>query len=483
MKKFSLAIFISLVSIITVKAQNEVDALRYSQITFGGTARSMGMGGAFGALGADFSSLSTNPAGIGLYKKSELTFTPSFYEGKTSSSFNGTSNDDSKYNLNISNVGLVVAFEPSKNLTNSGWKNFQFGFGMNRYANFNNRMMIEGFNSSSSLLSSFVNEANGTAPSDLYAFDLGLAYKTDLIYSDTTGNNKYKNDMPNGGVLQSKTVTTNGCINEIVLSFGANYNDKLYFGATIGFPQLRYFEESTYSEINTSDPGNYFNSFSYNQNMETKGNGINLKLGMIYRPADWVRIGAAIHTPTFYNYMRDKWSSSMSSRFNDGNGYTADSPDGSFDYTLETPMRAIGSVAFIIGNYGLISGDYEYVDYSNAKLRSDDDDFVDANNAIRNNYQDQSNIRLGTEWRVGPQFSIRGGYALYGSPYKSGINDAERTSYTAGLGYRDQDFFADFAYVLTQSKEKYYLYNYEGMPAVQNDLKTNNFVLTFGFKF
>ncbi len=482
MKKISLIVLISLMSIITVNAQNEVDALRYSQTTFGGTARSMAMGGAFGALGADFSSLSTNPAGIAMYKKSEFTLTPSFYRGKTSSSFYGTSNDDSKYNLNISNVGLVIAFEPNKRISKSGWKNFQFGIGMNRYANFNNRMMIEGYNNSSSMLSMFADEAHGIAPSDLSSFDLGLAYDTDLIF-DTVGNNEYHNDMPNGGVLQSKSVTTNGCINEIVLSFGANYNDKLYFGATIGLPQLRYFEESTYSETNTDYPDNYFNSFTYNQNLETKGNGINLKLGMIYRPADWVRIGAAIHTPTFYNYMRDKWSSSITSHFNDGKSYSADSPQGTFDYTLETPMRAIGSLAFIIGNYGVISGDYEYVDYSNAKLRSDDDDFVDANNAIRNNYQDQSNIRLGTEWRVGPQFSIRGGYALYGSPYKSGINDAERTSYTGGLGYREQSFFVDFAYVLTQSNEKYYLYNYTGLPAVKNDLTNNNFILTLGFKF
>jgi len=114
MKKISLIALISLISIITVNAQNEVDALRYSQTTFGGTARSMAMGGAFGALGADFSSLSTNPAGIAMYKKSEFTLTPSFYRGKTSSSFYGTSNDDSKYNLNISNVGLVIAFEPNK---------------------------------------------------------------------------------------------------------------------------------------------------------------------------------------------------------------------------------------------------------------------------------------------------------------------------------------------------------------------------------
>ena len=172
----------------------------------------------------------------------------------------------------------------------------------------------------------------------------------------------------------------------------------------------------------------------------------------------------------------------MTSHFNDGSGYSKDSPQGTFDYTLETPMRAIGSLAFIIGNYGVISGDYEYVDYSNAKLRSDDDDFVDANNAIRNNYQDQSNIRLGTEWRYN-QFSFRGGYALYGSPYKSGINDAERTSYTGGLGYREQSFFVDFAYVLTKSSEKYYLYNYLNLPAVNNDLVNNNFILTLGFKF
>jgi hypothetical protein len=466
------------------QAQTEIDALRYSQLTFGGTARYMAMGGAFGALGADFSTLSTNPAGIGLYKKSEFTFSPSFYKGNTTSTFGNSEASDSKYNLNISNVGFVFVFPLSTNAEKAGWKNVQFGFGLNRLANFNNRMYIDGFNSKSSLLTPFLDYADGINPDDLYVFDTKLAYETSLIFDTISdGEYHYNSDMPNGGVQQTKSITTNGSINELVVSVGGNFDNKLYFGATLGFPQLRYFEQSKYTESDINDLNPYFESFDYHQDLETKGNGYNLKAGIIYRPFDFLRLGAAVHTPTFYNWMKDNWSASMTSRFDNAQGYKKNSPEGEFEYTLETPMRLMGSIAFIIGDYGLISGDYEYLDYSEAKLRSDDGDFFDANDAINNCYTDQNNIRLGTEWRLG-NMSLRGGYAWYGSPYANNINDYERRSMSFGIGFREKTYFVDFAYVRTESNEDYYLYDkiYFTEP-VKNEINNNNFIMTMGFKF
>ena len=57
----------------TTNAQNELDALRYSNTGTGGTARSYAMANAFGALGADLSAFHINPAGLGLYRKSEVS--------------------------------------------------------------------------------------------------------------------------------------------------------------------------------------------------------------------------------------------------------------------------------------------------------------------------------------------------------------------------------------------------------------------------
>ena len=125
-------------------SQTEIDALRYSQLQYGGTARFTSMAGAFGALGGDFSALSTNPAGIGIYRRSEFTFTPSFYNQKTTSNFMGNSLDDYKYNVNFNNAGIVLSYyEPeSKNV----WKGVMFGFGYNRLNNFNNRISMSGKN-------------------------------------------------------------------------------------------------------------------------------------------------------------------------------------------------------------------------------------------------------------------------------------------------------------------------------------------------
>lgn len=482
MKKISIILFITSAFTFTLKAQNEVDALRYSRTTFGGTARYMSMGGAFGALGADFSTLNTNPAGIGLYKSSELTFTPSIFVNKTKSEYNDELNDDSKYNFNISNAGFVYSYKVSNKLQENGWKNVQFGFGLNKNNNFNNRMLIEGYNNNNSLLTEYLDYAKGIRTKDLqsmYPFDVNLAYKTDLIFTDSLGN--YYCDMPDGNILQRKSINTGGSMNETVLSFGANYNDRLYLGATIGFPNFKYTEESSYSEIDINNKNDYFDSFTLHNYLETKGSGFNLKFGMILRATDWFRIGAAVHTPTFFNIMNDKWHSSMDSYFDNGNHYYKKSPQGNYDYKLETPMRALGSIAFIIGKYGLLSADYEFVDYSDSRLRSEND-FYNENRAIQNKYKAQGNLHLGTEWRL-DKFSIRGGYAHYASPYKNNINDAERTSYSFGFGYRVNNYFIDMAYVYTNETKDYYLYDAYYVNPVNNKIKSNNILVSLGFKF
>lgn len=148
-------------------------------------------------------------------------------------------------------------------------------------------------------------------------------------------------------------------------------------------------------------------------------------------------------------------------------------------------MRMMGSVAFIVGKMGLISADYEYVDYSEARLRSDNaDDFFDANDAIRSSYTAAHVVRVGTEWRY-EQFSFRGGYGMYGSPFKSGLNDGGKTTYSLGLGIREEGYFIDFAYLRTMAKEDYYLYEISPslLNPVKNDFLTQSFMMTLGLKF
>ncbi len=464
-------------------AQNEVDALRYSQMFLGGTARYTSMGGAFGALGGDFSTLSLNPAGIGVYKASEFTFTPSIYNGKTESMYNETFRDDYKYNFNFGNIGVVYTYYSKNKFSDDegGWKNAQFGFGINRQNNFNNRIFIEGSNAENSLLDQYVGLANGTYYNNLDPFSTQLAFNTWLL--DTlNGPDDFYSPISNGGVLQRKVITTKGSMNEMVISLGGNYNDRLYIGATLGLPFLHYKQSSDYTEFDDADTIADIESYTVHDEFTTNGSGINFKFGLIFRAANWFRLGAAVHSPTYYYTMDESYKSRIDSYWDDGDHYY-DGSEGNFDYTLTTPMRAIGSVAFVIGKAGIISADYEYINYSDARLRADwEDVFADQNLAIRENYKEANNIRVGTEWRFQP-FSFRAGYAMYGNPFSTEINTEERTSVSFGFGFRQKQYFIDLAYLMTTYSDDYYIYDPYFVSPAKNDYTQNAVMLTMGFRY
>ncbi len=363
MKKTLVTVLFALIGIATVYSQNEIDALRYSRLSPTGTARFTALGGAFGALGADFSTLSHNPAGIGLYTKSEFTITPSVFIGTSESRYMRETREDEKYNFNLGNIGIVMVADPTLRNPSSQWKNIQFGFGMNRLANFHNRILISGFNETSSYLTPIVNASQGVALDDLDNFGSGLAYDTELMWNDANG--IYYIDMPNGGVSQRKSLETSGAINEMVFSVGANYNDRVYLGATLGVPYIKYEETSIYTETDSENRSDYFDSFTRIDELETSGTGVNLKLGLIVRANDFIRIGGAIETPTFYS-MSDDFTTTFRSRFDTAASKRASST-GFYDYELNTPFKAMAGVGIILGKSGLISADYQYMDYSKAR--------------------------------------------------------------------------------------------------------------------
>ena len=221
---------------------------------------------------------------------------------------------------------------------------------------------------------------------------------------------------------------------------------------------------------------------TFNQDLETHGTGINLKIGLIYRPADWIRIGASIHTPTYYGNMRDSWNSDMTGVYDSLPTGSASSPLGSFDYQLTTPFRAIGSIAFIIGKFGLISGEYEYVNYSQSSFSATSTSFSDVNTDIKNKYKSPLNLRFGTEWRI-QNFLLRGGFGYYGSPYQSSINTSEMLVASFGWGYRVKHFFFDMTYRWTQTKEDYYFYDPTMVNPSQNRYTIGALTSTVGFRF
>lgn len=485
-KSFIIILFFSL-SYSIVYTQTAEDALRYSRVFYSGTARFNGLSGAFGAVGADFSTLATNPAGIGFYKGSEMTLTLAPTIGYSSTDYNGSSATDSKVNLGMGSFGVGISINPYNKNKTGALKNINIGFGFNRQNDFNNRMVINGVNTENSLMQSYANTLNAAQTPEKYIqddfpFDIALAYGTNLVYHDSASN-KYYCDARYGGVIQNKLINTYGSMNELDFSIGANFNDKLFVGLTFGIPSINYYENSIYKETRTKDTIPNFISLNYWYNLQTRGTGINFKLGVIYKPSDWFRIGAAIHTPTWFPSMRDQWSASMQSTFTKSEwNATQYSPLGYFDYRLTTPFRAMGSLAFIIGQYGLVSADYEYVNYSQARLNSASDDFKTVNDQIKSEYKSWGNIRVGTEWRIF-NLRIRGGFAYFSNPYTGGTNNSERFQASGGLGYRAKHFFADVTYVWTKMNQNYYLYDASMVNPAAISYFTNTVSTTIGVRF
>lgn len=499
MKKILIISAIILTAAYPALSQTSADALRYSRIDIGGTARYMGLSGAFGALGADFTNASTNPAGLGLYKSSEFIITPAVHIGSVESSFNGTFASDQRSNFYLGNLGFVMASKGKSDPAKPGWRNITFATGLNRLNDFNNRYEMTGTNTSNSLLDTYVDAANGTNflqieedPYQDYAFDLNLAwwaYLLDLANPNT--DNQYISPIPAGSKLQTKSINTRGSMNEYVFSVGANYNDRLYLGMTLGIPFIRYYESSVYTENNIQNSD--LKSFNRIEDLETRGSGVNFKLGIIYRANDWFRIGAAFHTPSLFYNMKDYWHVTMVSEFYtpDNNGdtrYVESSPSGSNNYALQTPYRVQGNLAFIIGNVGLVSADYEYADYASASFVALEDNFnsdnlfSDENKSIRNSYTGSHQIRVGTEWRYNI-FSFRAGGKYFTSPYQNNLNDGSRFGFSGGIGLKESWFFMDLAYTYSKMQDDYYFYNISGIYAtVANSTRSHSVLLTLGAK-
>jgi hypothetical protein len=488
MKKIAISALLAF-TISMIQAQNANDVLRYSQASCNGTARFMGLSGAYGAIGADFSSLSQNPAGIGLYRQSEFTVTPGFNISSTKSEFYGTHQSDFRNNLFLGNLGMVFALNLNDTRKEGPLKGLQLGFGMNRINNFNNRILVEGFNTSTSLMAHYANLANNygspLSVGELNEFSTLLAYDVNLlVFDSSSSSNPYWVDMPNGSVLQRKSSLMTGSSREMLLTGGMNFENKLYLGLSLSFPSIRFSEESTFSEHDNknlssdADPEFNFASLRRSENLTTRGNGFNLKFGFIFKPIEFIRLGGAFHTSTSYN-LTDEWSSQMISYFENGNNYNSSSPDGAFDYRITTPLKAMGSIAFVFPRYGFISADYEYVDYSAARLRSDDYDFFDENAVVQTSLGAANNIRLGAEFRQGI-LAFRIGSSFYGSPYAGESTRGARMGYSTGIGLREKDYFLDFAFNHQQLEDDLYLY---GNTASRNKYYNNQFQMTLGLRF
>lgn len=493
MKRLFYIIGLGIISL-PVISQNDIDAMRYSQTFFGGTSRSKAMAGSFGALGADGSCMSNNPAGIGLYKKGDINLSLGLKFFSVDATHNGTTNKSFKASVPFDGLTLVGAWDSKVQPDN----HHALGLSCNQIANFNSNTSIEGRANFKSIGNDFLANAKGQTVANLDASYSGMAYETYLI--DTINGKYYTFVNSKYDVKQSKTIETTGRVNEWCFNYAYGYKDKLYFGVTLGIPTISYNHNSVYSEVDDKDSiriTNYdypvynyagsggFQSLSYQETYKTTGSGYNLKIGVIYRAADFIRLGASFHSPTVYN-LTDSYVYNMTANYDEGASFTSQYPPdngGRFNYQIITPMKFTGSLALLYKKMGAINIDYDIVDYSQASLQSSPQEFTNVNTVIRNKYSKTSNLRIGGEVNLQPMF-VRLGYAMYGSPFGETFNgDFVRSFYTGGIGFKRDKMYVDLSFTKSMSNENYYMYSptYVDKSTLKNSGTTIAF--TIGSKF
>lgn len=462
---------IALATTLSAGAQNMGDLLRFSQYNYSlSTARSAAMGGAFTSLGADLSSMSINPAGLGMYRGSEISFSPSVGISSMKSTYAGLQSGENKSKFSVGNLGVALnLYQGSGTLTS-----FTLGIGYNKLVDFNSSGRAFRAGSDVSMLDYFAHNltSGGYNNSEIYdiedfrylpldAWGGALGYQTGLIRNAPGSTNRYENIL-GGGTLLNQTLfnSMKGSVGEYSVSAGFNFGNKIYFGATIGLQDV-YYENANilYEDVASNQSSEDLYGYSYQKTLIMSGTGINGKFGAVVRPIEALRIGVAVHTPTFVN-MEHKYIERIITSFrNKGDNKDYESAPIVNDYDLLSPTRLLAGISYTFP-IGIVSFDYESVWYNGNKIKNfGDRSFEDAtNNFMKDVLKQSNNFRAGVEITPYRGIFLRGGYGYYDKAAKEDLiatNQADIKSYqtySGGLGFRFSNISLDLAYVNTQYK-------------------------------
>lgn len=514
MKKYLLLTFLFISTIIY--AQVPEDAIRYSFYPQSGTARNMAIGGVMGSLGGDINATYVNPAGLGFYKTNEFVITPGFFLNNNKAKFRDTDSKNNKNSVGFGTSGWVFGHSNRNNPQSSS----ALSIAITQTANFNNEVRYKGLNNYSSFSEQFVEEfaKSGLSIDQVldnnspYPYTSAPALYTYLIDTVTIGGAVQVKGAPEyildaGHALQQEMIKkTKGAISELAVGFAHNSKDKWFIGATIGIPLVSYTSNTFFKESDTSNnTANHFKQFEYTDDFTTKGIGLNAKIGIIYRPQDYIRLGLAIHTPT-YMFLKDTRTTTLITEvenpvaaFNVTSQTFTNNQPGEAKYIQSTPIKAIISAAYVFREIkdvkkqkGFISADIEYVHHKGSRFSSDNEEvtveekayYKALNGVVKKDYKGNFNFRVGGELK----FNIimaRLGFAYYGNPYKDAAYKASRMLLSGGLGYRNKGFFVDLTYVHAMSKDVSFPYRLEDRANTYATLKQDrgNIVATVGVKF
>lgn len=511
-------------------------ALMFSSYNYTGSARIQGLGNTQISLGGDISSALANPAGLGFYNRSEMSLTPSYNVFSANSTYQSNEINSSLGKFNIDNLGVV--FNKTKDDAIPGkWRGGSYAISFSKVNEFNSDINYSGYNPSNDILDYYAQDANiqNVDGNQLSGITYGT-YSTYLISefldgyvdgSDTTFSPFYErtffSEYPTDSypTLQSEIIGTSGSQNQWNFSAGGNYNDFLYFGATLGIQSLKYNIVKQYSETYPGLDSDIVSNSTLTEDLSTEGYGVNATFGVIARPINKVTLGFSFITPTylsmneqyryfteadFNNFNMDNYGDYFDANYDLINNPSADfttfyeddvtlnlesyEEESIFEYTLTTPMRLNAGATFFINKNGFISADIEYVDYSTMKLKGQDGSLENDNNDINNLYTSVLNLKVGGEWRL-KSFRLRAGYNYQPSPYSAQDIDRKTQIFSSGLGYRSSKYFVDLAVSYKQFKSIYAPYvlenpngdSYLDTSVVEIENSNLNFALTVGLFF
>ena len=447
-------------------AQNEIDILRYSYQESLGTARSMSMGGAFGALGADLACLSGNPAGIGMYRRGDAGISTGLASQKTKVNIAGQFGNANQLSGSTTNLGIALSY-PS---VNPDWPVTTLAVTNTRRANYNERVRIDDAPLDGTLLDVFLGEAMGANPDELYnlsPFTSSLAWETYLLNPHPNNNpTDYISEIPSGGAYATKIVERSGHLNETNIGLGSGFQERLYIGASIGIVSVEFDEKAIHNERPRIDSLELA-EWEYQELLTVEGSGVNFKVGINLALTNWLRAGVAYHTRSRIGFT-DEYSTKIRSDFKDGESFDSSSPFNRLEYVVLTPSRLIASGAFILGKMGIITADYERVDYGSGMLKPqalsgpDPYNFETENEAASQLYNLSHAARVGCEFRIQRNWRLRAGAGMETSPFSPAAEidtDASRYTGSMGFGYRTNAWYASATYRRSWHDRDIYLYS------------------------
>jgi len=496
MRKYIILAATLVAGVAALQAQSAIDLYNLSGSQLRGTARYMSMAGAFGALGGDISVLNQNPAGIGVYRSSDIAATLDIDAQRTTMMGTGASDLTNKQTrTSCNNLGYVGAIR----LGSSVMPYFQWGATYSRVHSFE-RFYSGYFPTINTSWSNYVADfSNGYSEAELQNYSKGADWLSVLAYNSWIVNpNTDKNDFiqdvldnpnltpeqkeeqiadieanePNYKGLYTKGISSGdaytevneqGYIDEYSLNFGGNISDILYWGVGLGIRDLSYTRFAYYNEhindawvpVGEDEEYTYFGygtaKWGINSYQHISGSGFNLKIGLMLKPINELRFGVAVHTPTWYN-LETQQSADINFGLgqleadgyytfdnspggpDEGNQYTT-TPDDYLERSIKTPWRVMASAAGVIGGRFIISADYVHEVYTDMGITGEagNPEVEDIANDVKQYFKNTNELRIGAEMRVTPAFSIRAGYGFKTSSSQSEAYNNNQYVYTSGV--------------------------------------------------